>query len=143
MRLLEVTDVLCSCLPDGTSALRVATSVQHAAAARPVFCCLQEAACGCAGIFSAPIALALYAEAFDSVGALDRLEGFASRHGPAFYGLPPNTLQVHLVSEEWQVPEMFPFGQEAVVPMRAGQTVKWRVRLDVEELQERRQKLLT
>ncbi|KAK9813603.1 hypothetical protein WJX73_010198 [Symbiochloris irregularis] len=63
----------------------------------------KEASCGCAGIFSAPIALALYAEAFDSVGALDKLEGFASRHGPAFYGLPPNTLQLHLVSEECQL----------------------------------------
>ena len=89
--------------------------------------CLQESACGCAGIFSSPVALALYATAFEDAGALDRLEGFASLHGPDFYGLPRNTEQVTLVKQDWKVPAAFDFGDSTVVPMCAGQTLRWQV----------------
>ena len=88
----------------------------------------KEAPCGCAGCFSAPVALALYAEAFDAAGALDRLEAFAARHGADFYGLPRSTATVTLVEEEVPVPAELPFGDGVVVPLRAGATVAWRVR---------------
>jgi dihydroorotase len=88
----------------------------------------KESACGCAGIFSAPTALPLYATAFESVGALDKLEGFASRHGPLFYRLPVNKDSVTLVREHWQVPEAFSFGASEVVPMWAGEWLEWRVK---------------
>ncbi len=87
----------------------------------------KESACGCAGMFSAPAALELYAELFDSEGALDRLEGFASHHGADFYGLPRNREQVVLERSAWQVPEALPFGGETVVPMAAGETLGWRI----------------
>ena len=87
----------------------------------------KEHACGCAGCYSAPVALELYAEAFDDAGALDRLEGFASRHGAAFYGLPPHDDTVTLVRESWTAPAEYPFGRETIVPLRAGETVRWRV----------------
>lgn len=95
----------------------------------------KEASCGCAGIFSSPLALPLYAEAFDSVGALDRLEAFASRNGPQFYGLPVAEQTVTLRREPSPVPESFPFGAGRVVPLRAGGSVQWRV---VEGLREPR-----
>jgi dihydroorotase len=87
----------------------------------------KEAACGCAGCYSAPLALPLYAEAFESVGALHALEGFASRHGPAFYRLPVASLRVTLRREAWTVPAGYPFGTGRVVPLRAEGTVGWRV----------------
>ncbi len=87
----------------------------------------KEAACGCAGVFSAPAAIELYAEAFESIGALSRLEGFASEHGAAFYGLPPNTQTLTLVKEPWEVPARYPFGGDEIVPMRAGERVSWRL----------------
>jgi dihydroorotase len=87
----------------------------------------KEHACGCAGCYSAPLALELYAEAFEDAGALDRLEGFASLHGAAFYGLPPHDDRVTLVREPWTVPADYPFGEASVVPLRAGETVRWRV----------------
>ncbi|KAF8059750.1 pyrC [Scenedesmus sp. PABB004] len=86
----------------------------------------KEAACGCAGVFSAPIALPLYATAFEQAGALDRLEGFASHHGPDFYGLPRNAGTVTLVREAWTIPPTYSFGSAAVVPMWAGETLGWR-----------------
>ena len=86
----------------------------------------KESSCGCAGIFSAPAAIELYAEAFDAVGALDRLEGFASLHGAAFYGLPPNEDFITLRRESWTMPDAFPFGPDSVVPLRAGETLPWR-----------------
>jgi len=89
----------------------------------------KHAACGCAGCFSAPVALPLYAEAFDGVGALDRLEGFASQFGADFYGLPRPTARVVLVEAEAPVPDEVPFGDDVVVPLRAGGTVSWRVDL--------------
>ncbi|KTT39704.1 dihydroorotase [Pseudomonas oryzihabitans] len=87
----------------------------------------KEAACGCAGCYTAYGALELYAEAFESRNALDRLEGFASHFGPDFYGLPRNTETVTLVREDWQAPASLPFGDHDVVPLRAGETLRWRL----------------
>jgi dihydroorotase len=82
---------------------------------------------GCAGIFSAHAALELYAEAFEDVGALERLERFASHHGADFYGWPRNTATLTLVRDEWTVPSAYDFGEAEVVPLRAGDTVRWKV----------------
>jgi dihydroorotase len=87
----------------------------------------KEAPCGCAGCFTAPHALPLYAMAFDEAGALHRLEGFASRFGPAFYGLPVSDQQVSLIEEAWTVPATLPFAGGAIVPLWAGRTLPWRV----------------
>jgi len=87
----------------------------------------KESACGCAGAFTAHAALELYAEVFDAVGALARLEGFASRFGPAFYGLPENRERVRLVRSAWTVPERLPLAADELVPLRAGETVQFRV----------------
>jgi len=87
----------------------------------------KEQACGCAGCYSAPVALELYAEAFDTAGALPRLEGFASLHGAAFYGIPPHDETVTLVREPWRVPATYPFADGSIVPLRANETVGWRV----------------
>jgi len=87
----------------------------------------KEAACGCAGMYTAHAALELYATAFEEAGALDRLEGFASRHGPAFYGLPENSGTVTLVRREWVVPERLRFGSDELVPLRAGESIAWSV----------------
>ncbi len=87
----------------------------------------KECGCGAAGVFSAPAALELYAEAFEAAGALDRLEAFASQRGADFYGLPRSSGTVSLVREPWQVPASCPFGEDVVVPMRAGETVAWRI----------------
>jgi dihydroorotase len=87
----------------------------------------KECAHGCAGIFSAHAALEFYAEAFEDAGALDLFEGFASHHGADFYGRPRNEGTVTLVREEWTVPPTYAFGDHEVVPLRAGETVRWRV----------------
>lgn len=87
----------------------------------------KEAACGCAGIYSAHAAIELYAEAFEDAGALDRLEGFASFYGADFYGLPRNPDRITLKRESWSVPEGLPMGGDRLVPLRAGETVRWRV----------------
>jgi dihydroorotase len=87
----------------------------------------KEASCGCAGCYSAPAALELYAEAFEDAGALDRLEGFASRFGAAFYGLPPHADTVTLVREPWTVPGEYPLGEHTIVPLRGGETVRWKL----------------
>ena len=87
----------------------------------------KEAACGCAGMYTAHAALELYATAFEEAGALDRLEGFASRFGAQFYGLPQNRGTVTLVRESWTVPRTVPFGDEELVPLRAGETVPWKL----------------
>ena len=89
---------------------------------------LKENACGCAGCFTAFHALQLYAEAFDSVGALNKLEGFASFHGADFYGLPRNTSTVTLIREKWEVPTMLSFGDDVIVPFRAGEKCKWKMK---------------
>lgn len=87
----------------------------------------KEAACGCAGSYTAHAAIELYAEAFEQMNALDKLEGFASFYGADFYGLPRNTDTITLVKEEWQVPDNYAFGQSVVVPIRAGDKITWRV----------------
>lgn len=87
----------------------------------------KEAACGCAGCYSAHAAIELYADAFDELGALDKLEGFASLHGPDFYGLPRNTDSITLVREPWTVPATLQLGEQELVPLRAGETIQWRV----------------
>ncbi len=85
----------------------------------------KESACGCAGIYTAHAGIELYAEAFDAVGALDRLEGFASRFGADFYGLPRNSATITLARQPWEVPASLDFGGERLVPLRAGETVSW------------------
>jgi dihydroorotase len=87
----------------------------------------KEACCGAAGIYSARSALEFYAEAFDAAGALDKLEGFASHYGADFYGLPRNTARITLVREAQEVPGELPFGGETLVPLRAGEPLRWRV----------------
>lgn len=86
---------------------------------------LKEHAFGCAGCYTALTALELYAAAFDAAGALDRLEGFASHHGPDFYGLPRNTGTVTLRRERWTVPESLPFGDARLKPLGAGEPLAW------------------
>jgi dihydroorotase len=88
---------------------------------------LKEHASGCAGCYTAHAALELYAEAFDSVGALDRLEGFASFHGADFYGLPRNTGHITLQRQAWTPPDTFAFGQAELKPLRAGEALPWRM----------------
>mgnify|MGYP002633591976 CR=1 FL=1 len=87
----------------------------------------KENACGCAGIYSAPVALELYAEIFDQWDALDKLEGFASLFGADFYQLPRNTRRVHLTRRKSNVAAHFKLGNELVVPIRANETVAWSV----------------
>jgi dihydroorotase len=87
----------------------------------------KEHACGCAGCYTAHAALELYAEAFEAAGALDKLEPFASFHGPDFYRLPRNSGSVTLAKESWDVPAEYEFGGEALVPLRAGERLSWRV----------------
>ncbi|MHA7814982.1 MAG: dihydroorotase [Pseudohaliea sp.] len=87
----------------------------------------KESPCGCAGVYTAHAALELYAEVFDSLGALERLEGFASLHGPAFYGLPVNEETITLTRGEQQVPASLPLGEDVLVPLRAGEALPWQV----------------
>ncbi len=95
-------------------------SAPHAAGAK-------ESACGCAGIYTAHAAIELYAEAFEDAGALDRLEAFASFHGADFYGLPRNADTLTLRRERWDVPASLTLGEASLVPLRGGETVRWRV----------------
>ena len=88
---------------------------------------LKEHASGCAGCYTALSALELYAEAFDNAGALDKLEGFASFHGPDFYSLPRNTSKISLERQAWTLPESLPFGQTSLKPLRAGEELAWRL----------------
>ena len=88
----------------------------------------KEAACGCAGCYTAYAALELYAEAFDQVGALDKLEAFASFNGPDWYGLPRNRGTVTLLKEDWRVPADYPYiTGDSIVPLRAGETLSWKM----------------
>lgn len=87
----------------------------------------KETACGCAGIYNAHAAIELYAEVFEQQNALNQLEGFASRHGPAFYRLPVNTDTITLQKQEWQVESSKALGKEKLIPLRAGETIPWRV----------------
>jgi dihydroorotase len=96
-------------------------SAPHALAAK-------ESACGCAGIFSAHAGIELYAEAFAAVGQLSRLEAFASLRGADFYGLARNTDEITLERKDWTVPDTLSFGGETLVPFKAGETLRWRLR---------------
>ena len=87
----------------------------------------KETACGCAGIYSAHAAIELYAEAFEDAGALDRLEAFASFYGADFYGLPRHADTITLKRESWTLPESLAMGSERLVPLRAGESLKWKV----------------
>jgi dihydroorotase len=89
----------------------------------------KESACGCAGMFTAHAAIELYAEVFDSIGRLDRLEAFASHFGADFYGLPRHTDRITLLKEPWTPPETIAFGDGVLIPYRAGQPVSWRLAL--------------
>ncbi len=87
----------------------------------------KESACGCAGIYTAHAAIELYAEAFESANALNKLEAFASFYGADFYGLPRNTDTITLVKEAWEVPSELAFGTEKLIPLRAGERIHWRL----------------
>ncbi|HEY3326793.1 MAG TPA: dihydroorotase [Novimethylophilus sp.] len=87
----------------------------------------KEAACGCAGMYTAHAAIELYAEAFGQSGALDKLEAFASFHGADFYGLPRNLDKLKLIKESWSIPAEQGFGDETLVPLRAGASVAWKL----------------
>lgn len=87
----------------------------------------KETSCGCAGIYSAHAALELYAEVFEQVGCLDRLEAFSSHFAADFYQWSRNLERITLVKKSWEVPESLPFGEERLVPLRAGEAVKWRL----------------
>ncbi|WP_163921594.1 dihydroorotase [Photobacterium sp. Alg240-V54] len=87
----------------------------------------KEAACGCAGSYTAHAAIELYAEVFEQANALEKLEGFASFNGPDFYGLPRNTDTITLIKESWKVAEEMQFGGDTVVPIKAGEMMTWTV----------------
>jgi len=88
---------------------------------------LKEHAAACAGCYTAPHAVELYATAFEQAGALDRLEAFASLNGPRFYGLPVNAERVTLVRQDWTIPDRLPFGVDGIVPLAAGETLHWKL----------------
>lgn len=87
----------------------------------------KEAACGCAGCYTAHVGIELYAEAFDQAGALDKLEGFASHFGADFYRLPRNQTRITLIKQATMVPQTFTFGSSTLTPLRAGETLAWRL----------------
>ena len=87
----------------------------------------KESGCGCAGVYTAHAAIEFYAEVFDQLGALDKLEGFASHFGADFYRLPRNSDTVTLRKEEWQVPAQLPLGEDTLTPLAAGETIAWKV----------------
>jgi len=87
----------------------------------------KEADCGCAGVYTAHAGIELYAEAFAAAGALERLEGFASHFGAAFYGLPRNAGTITLVEEAWRAPTEVAFGGDRLVPLRGGQEIRWKL----------------
>lgn len=87
----------------------------------------KEAACGCAGSYTAFAAIELYAEVFDQACALHRLEAFAAHFGPDYYGLPRNSDTITLIKDAWQVPNHLPLGDNQLVPVKAGETLTWRL----------------
>jgi dihydroorotase len=87
---------------------------------------LKESSCGCAGCYTAHAALELYAELFEKVGALDKLEGFASFYGPDFYRLPRNSGTITLEKRPWQVPPHYPFADQTLIPLKAGEPLAWK-----------------
>lgn len=88
----------------------------------------KETSCGCAGIYNAPVAIELYADVFEQAGALDKLEGFASIHGPDFYRLPVNDKTITLVKINWTVPKLKQFGKESIAPLCSDEQVAWQVK---------------
>lgn len=119
-------DALLAAATSGSSKFFLGTdSAPHARGAK-------ESACGCAGAFTAPAAIELYAMAFEQAGRLERLEAFASHHGPDFYGLPRNTRQVVLNRETWQLPEYLPYAEaegseNQIIPLLAGESLPWKL----------------
>lgn len=87
----------------------------------------KEAACGCAGVYTAHAAIELYAEVFEMADALDKLEAFASFYGADFYGLPRNVSKITLEKASWQVPDELTLGNDSLVPLRAGQLIHWKL----------------
>ena len=87
----------------------------------------KESDCGCAGIYTAASAIELYAEVFEHAGALAKLEAFASHNGPDFYELPRNTQKITLEKKSWQMPSKFPFAQDELIPLRAGESIAWQL----------------
>ncbi|KAK1261961.1 hypothetical protein QJS04_geneDACA020512 [Acorus gramineus] len=85
----------------------------------------KECSCGCAGIYSSPVALSLYAKVFEEAGALDKLEAFTSFNGPDFYGLPRNTLKIIMKKSKWRVPDSYAFASGEIIPIFAGQVLDW------------------
>lgn len=88
----------------------------------------KEAACGCAGSYTAHAAVELYAEVFEQEGKIEHLEAFASHNGPDFYNLPRNSDTIDLVKESWDVAETMPFGNDIVVPIKGGEAIEWKVK---------------
>ncbi|HCI02941.1 MAG: dihydroorotase [Oceanospirillaceae bacterium] len=88
----------------------------------------KESACGCAGCYSAPAAIELYAQIFDDLGVLDKLEAFASLNGPKFYRLPVNSKTITLVKEDWQIPISLDFAGSTIIPLGAGETLNWKLK---------------
>lgn len=88
----------------------------------------KENTCGCAGCYTASHAIELYVQAFEEVGELDKLEWFTSINGPKFYNLPVNRNKVTLVKEEWKIPDELPFGHDKVVPLMAGESMRWKLK---------------
>ena len=90
---------------------------------------MKESSCGCAGVYNAHAAVELYAEAFESVGALDKLDDFLSKYGSDHYGLSRNRCKITLVKKGWTVPKKYKFGEdgETITPLRAGETVNWSI----------------
>jgi dihydroorotase len=88
---------------------------------------LKESACGCAGIYTAHAAIELYAEVFEQLNALDKLEGFAGFYGADYYRLPRNTGKITLQKESWQVADSIAFGEHRLVPLRAGEQITWKI----------------
>ncbi|MCS5558485.1 MAG: dihydroorotase [Oceanospirillaceae bacterium] len=87
----------------------------------------KESACGCAGCYSSPSAIELYAQAFEAIDALDKLEAFASFNGADFYGLARNTDTITLLRNSWQVPASLTYGADVIIPLGAGQTLNWQL----------------
>jgi len=87
----------------------------------------KESACGCAGMYTAHAAIEFYTEAFEQAAALDKLEGFSSFFGPDFYGLPRNTDSITLSKQEWTIPQTLAFADDALIPLRAGENISWKL----------------
>ena len=87
----------------------------------------KESACGCAGCYSAPAAIELYAQVFEDLGILNKLEAFASVNGPAFYGLPTNEKTITLAQQDWQVPASLDYAGDTIIPLAAGETLRWKL----------------